>query len=88
VVSGSSDQTVQAWDVETGKLQRTVEGYGTNSDASVALQVISVKGQWVMFKTDGLLLLPFQYEITCSAVYKNTVALDFTSGRVLVFTCK
>ncbi|KXX73738.1 Vegetative incompatibility protein HET-E-1 [Madurella mycetomatis] len=68
-------------DPADGAISRTSEatwfGYGLSSDRS-----------WVTCHGQGMLRLPSEYQVACSAIYRSMLAMGCESGRVLVLEFK
>lgn len=46
---------------------------------------VSISGFWVTEAGSDILWLPPDYRATCQAVWKNTIVLGHSSGRVSIF---
>jgi WD40 repeat protein len=86
LASVSYDHTVRLWDTNTGRPLQSPERYLGESEASNVFQEVFTNGQWVLIQTDGILLLPSEFQISCSTSYGNIVAIGTESGRVLILS--
>ena len=91
IASGSHDKTIKLWDTKTGVELQALKGH-SDSLQSVAFSSgdepslqITKTNEWVMFKGEKVLWLPFDYrEYSCSAMKDGNLALGYSDGRVFV----
>jgi WD40 repeat protein len=89
VVLGSWDVTIRPWDAVTLQVLPTLVGYSnwiTSSSVPPDSKTykVSKSGNWIKEGASNLLWLQHEYRATCEAVWKNTIALGHTSGRISI----
>jgi len=85
LASGSDDRTVRLWDAETGALRSTWEGsVDAKSYIQNPLYMLDKTGQWLTWRANNILFLPFDRRPVCYAIQGDILAIGHNSGRLTV----
>lgn len=80
-LASSSDEATKIWDVESGKLVRTLKGH-SHTIWSGTNRVSVFEKKWVCVNREKVLWLPREYRPTCLAMKDGTLVLGHESGMV------
>lgn len=80
-LASSSNEATTIWDVESGKLVRTLKGH-SHTIWSGTNRVSVFENKWICVNREKVLWLPWEYRPTCLAMKNGKLVLGHESGMV------